>query len=124
MVRILIVDDVIEYLNSLSRALSNEYEVVKAASLNEAREKMDATIQLALIDIRLSEAEPANRDGILFLKWLKVNFPQVSVMMMSAYSDFDAAVDAVNLGAARYLKKPINLHELKEQIALLIPKVG
>jgi YesN/AraC family two-component response regulator len=38
---------------------------------------------------------------------------------MSAYRDFDAATDALNLGAARYLKKPINLKELREVIGSL-----
>jgi YesN/AraC family two-component response regulator len=36
--------------------------------------------------------------------------------MMSAYRDFDAAADAMNLGAKYFLKKPINLQELREAI--------
>lgn len=120
MKKILIVDDVQEYLSSLSRALAGEYDVVTAASLEEAKEKMDGTIRLALVDVRLSEEDMTNRDGILLLGWLKENYPQVPVIMMSAYRDFDAAVDALNLGASRYLKKPINLRELKDLISLLI----
>lgn len=118
--RILIVDDIEPYLNSLCRALRGEYEVIKALSLKEAEEKMDATIRLALVDIRLSEEDPANRDGLLLLGWLKENFPAVPVLMMSAYRDFDAAADALNLGAERFLKKPINLRELKEAISALV----
>jgi len=116
-VKILIVDDVQEYLNSLCRALRGTYEVAKATTLAEAKEKMDATVGLALVDIRLSEEDPANRDGLLLLGWLKERFPAVPVVMMSAYRDFDAAVDAQNLGAVHFLKKPINLRELKEVIA-------
>jgi len=115
MLKILIVDDLQEYLNSLSRALSGEYEVVKAPSLEEAKERMDPTVQLALVDVRLSEEDMANRDGILFLAWLKENYPEVKVIMMSAYRDFDAVEDAANLGA-QYMRKPINLRELKDWI--------
>jgi DNA-binding NtrC family response regulator len=118
--KILVVDDVEEYLNSLSRALSGEYEVVKAASLQAAKEKMDETIKLALVDVRLSEKDMTNRDGILFLGSLKENYPEVPVIMMSAYRDFDAAVDTLNLGASRYLKKPVNLRELKDLVSLLM----
>jgi two-component system response regulator HydG len=116
-VRILIVDDVQEYLNSLCRALRGGYEIVKALSLEEAQKAMDPSIRLALVDVRLSEEDPANRDGLLLLGWLKEKYPLVPVVMMSAYRDFDAAADALNLGAVHYLKKPINIRELKEIIA-------
>jgi len=119
MTKLLIVDDVHEYLDSLSRALSGEYEVVKAASMSETKNKMNDAIKLALVDVRLSETDTANRDGILLLSWLKENYPNLPVVMMSAYKDFDAAVDALHLGASRYLKKPINLRELKELIGSL-----
>jgi DNA-binding NtrC family response regulator len=119
MTKLLIVDDVHEYLDSLSRALASEYEVITAASLEEAKQHADDTIKLALVDVRLSEAEATNRDGVSFLLWLKQNYPKVPVIMMSAYSDFDAAMDSLNFGASRYLKKPINLRELKEVIKAL-----
>jgi DNA-binding NtrC family response regulator len=120
MVKILIVDDVREYLDALSRALHGEYNVIKASNLEEAKKITNDTIKVALVDVRLSEEDAANRDGVTFLMWLKENYPKIPVIMMSAYSDFDAAVDSLNLGASRYLKKPINLRELKEQIAFLI----
>lgn len=112
--KILILDDVREYVNSLKRALRREFEITEALSLKEAKEKMDSTVQIALVDVRLSEEDPANRDGILFLEWAKANFPEVKIIIMSAYRDHDAAVDALNLGAEYYLKKPINLKELKQ----------
>ena len=122
MKKILIVDDVPEYLNSLSRALSREFEVYQASSLEQAKEVMvkgEMDIQLALVDVRLSEEDMSNRDGILFLGWLKEGFPDIPVVMMSAYRDFDSAVDAINLGASRYVKKPINVKELRQIIRSL-----
>lgn len=114
--KILIVDDVKEYVDSLARALSPDFEIVKANSLEEAKATMDETIDLVLADVRLSEEDFSNRDGILLLGWVKEKFPQVPVIMVSAYRDFDSAVDALNLGAAYYLKKPINLRELRELV--------
>lgn len=122
--RILIVDDVAEYVQSLGRALSLEYDIVKTFTLEQAKKAMESTVSLALVDIRLSEDDMANRDGIIFLGWLKENFPSVHVVMMSAYRDFDSAVEALNLHAAGYLKKPINLRELKGLIASLLEKEG
>jgi len=54
-----------------------------------------------------------NKDGLVFLEWMKMNYPDIPVIMMSAYKEFDLAVDALNLGAEYFLKKPINLVELK-----------
>ena len=120
--QILVVDDSKEYVESLTRALRRDFDVITALSLSEAREKMTATVPIALVDVRLSEEDTANRDGILFLKWVKEKYPQVHVIIMSAYQDYDAAVDALNLGAAYYLKKPINLRELKELMQKLTEK--
>jgi DNA-binding NtrC family response regulator len=122
--RILIVDDVAEYVQSLGRALSLEYDIVKTFTLEQAKKTMDNAVSLALVDIRLSEDDMANRDGIIFLGWLKENFPTVPVVMMSAYRDFDSAVEALNLHAAGYLRKPINLRELKGLMASLLDKEG
>lgn len=117
--RIVVVDDVQDYLNSLVRVLSGEHTVLMASSIEQAQQTIDNTIQLALLDIRLSELDIANRDGILLLSWIKENYPQIPVIMMSAYRDFDAAADALNLGASYYLKKPISLRELRELISFL-----
>ena len=114
--KIIVVDDVAEYVDSLARALSLQYEVLKAYSLQEAKKKMDSSIQLALVDVRLSEEDFTNRDGLIFLSWVKENFPDTPVLMMSAYRDFEAAVEAMNLGASYFIKKPINLKELRELI--------
>lgn len=118
--KILIVDDVKAYLDSLERAFSYDFDIVKASDLTEAKEKMNNEISLALIDVRLSEDDFTNRDGIIFLKWVKENYPDIPTIIMSAYKDYDAAVEALNLGADYYVKKPISLIELKEKIFNLI----
>lgn len=111
--KLLIVDDIEDYLRSLENTLKDEYEVITARNLSEAREKAKQGIDLALIDIRLSEEDMTNRDGLVFLEWLKMNYPRVPAIVMSAYQEFDLAVDALNLGAKYFLRKPINLKELK-----------
>jgi len=114
MKRILIIDDIEEYLDSLANALRDEYDVLKARTLEEAKSLASKhRIDIALVDIRLSEEDMTNRDGLVFLEWMKMNYPEIPVVVMSAYQEFDLAVDALNLGAEYFLKKPINLIELK-----------
>lgn len=112
--KILIVDDIEEYLRSLENALRDEYDVRTTKSLKEAKEKIGSEeVDIIIADIRLSEEEEDNRDGLIFLEWLKMNKSKIPVIIMSAYKEFDLAVDALNLGAEYFLKKPINLVELK-----------
>lgn len=118
--RILIVDDIEEYLRSLENVLKVDFEVLRAMSLEQAKQKMDESIKVALVDIRLKEDDPNNRDGLVFLEWVKMNFPNTKVIIMSAYKEFDLAVEALNLGAEYFLRKPINLVELKGTIKTLI----
>lgn len=114
MTRVLILDDLPDYVRSLAHALARDFEVETALSLEEAVQKMKSDIDVCLVDIRLDEKDPVNRDGLKFLEWVKERYPRVPVIMMSAYRDFDAAVEALNRGAAYFLKKPIDLRHLKE----------
>ena len=110
----MIVDDVEEYVTSLENSLKGEYEILKAGDLEGAKKiTKKENFDIAIVDIRLSEEEPSNKDGLVFLEWLKMNYPEIRVIIMSAYKEFDLAVDALNLGAEYFLKKPINLVELK-----------
>lgn len=118
--KILIVDDVEEYLYSLRNALGREFEIFTAASIDEAKEIVTEEIELLLLDIKLKEDDPQNKDGILLLKWCKEKYPDKPVVMMSAYKDFDMAVEALNLGASYFLRKPINISELKALLKNLI----
>ncbi|MFZ5926308.1 MAG: response regulator [Acidobacteriota bacterium] len=110
--KILILDDREDYLRALQAALRRDFEAVCARSLQEAVQLMDATVQVALVDVRLSEQEPANREGLVFLEKLRERYPATPVIMMSAYRDVDA-LETLVLGADFFLRKPIDLRELR-----------
>jgi len=87
-------------------------------SLASAKDALNETADLVFTNVRLSE-DAANRDGIQLLSWVKEHHPDTPVLVMSAYRNHDAAVEAVNLGAAHYLKEPIQLRVPKELIKSL-----
>ena len=120
--KILIVDDIEDYLQSLQRSLERDFEVLTATSIDEAKKKITKELELLLLDIRLEESDPSNRDGLLLLEWSKMNFPEIPVVMMSVYREFDLAVDSLNLGASYFLRKPINVSELKALLNTFIEK--
>jgi PAS domain S-box-containing protein len=109
--RILVVDDdetVLEYLES-SLAISG-YDVTTAETATDAIGKLQARKEpfaLILCDIMMPGI-----DGIGLLKIIRKNFSEVMVVMMTAFSSTDSAIQALNAGAFAYLRKPINLDEL------------
>ena len=119
MKKILIVDDQILYLKSLELALRKKFEVITAQSYHDAIEKLKNEVDLALIDIRLDEDDESNIEGLKILEWIKMNKPEISAFVMSAYKEFSYAEQALNLGAKHFFRKPIDVISL---IAILEDK--
>jgi DNA-binding NtrC family response regulator len=88
---------------SLSERLSREgYQVASADSGEEAlRQVSVAPVDVMLLDVRLTGI-----DGIETLKRALVQQPQMSVVMMSAHSTVEVAVEGMKHGAMDFLVKP------------------
>ncbi len=108
-VNVLIVEDEKLIRWSLRERLEKEgYEVREAASGKEGLEKLsERESDLVLLDYRLPD-----QDGIEVLKEISRTFPDTLVIMMTAYSTVDSAVEAMKLGAYDYINKPFNMDEM------------
>jgi CheY-like chemotaxis protein len=62
-------------------------------------------------------------DGLKLLGMIRERFPNLPVMMVTAYGDEDRRRRARELGAAGFLIKPVDFDELKEQLHQL-PTAG
>jgi DNA-binding NtrC family response regulator len=116
--KILIVDDQLLYLNSLTVALK-EFSVSTASNYDSALKELEKGPDLALIDIRLDQNDDRNIDGLKILEWIKKNRPHIVTFGMSAYTEFSFAEQALKLGARHFFKKPIDIMNL---IAILKEK--
>ncbi len=111
--KILIVDDEPSLREYLAIALEREgYEVGKAESGEEAGRLLEEdAYDLALVDLRMPGA-----DGLEVLRRAKSGDPTLVVVMMTAYSTVETAVEAMREGAFDYLIKPFKTEALKVQI--------
>lgn len=115
--KVLIVDDQQDYLQSLASVLGTEFEIQTASSLAEFKRLRLDELSLVLLDIRLDDSDPSNREGMDVLKLLRRDFPDLPVVMMTAYGDVDIAVEAMKLGAADFIQKTkVDVHEIRKVI--------
>ncbi|MDY6971991.1 MAG: FAD-dependent oxidoreductase [Thermodesulfobacteriota bacterium] len=103
--RILVVDDELIVRDSLKELLEDEgFTVDGAESGHEALIKLEKSeYQLMLTDIKMP-----GMDGVEVLKKAKDNFPDLTVVMMTAYATVETAVEAMKIGALDYLVKPFD----------------
>src|SRR5690242_18231671 len=111
---ILVVDDEQLVRWSLTDRLTQEgYRVVEAETAAEALERAAEGTDLVLLDYRLPDS-----DGLAVLKRIKESDPDTLVIMLTAVSSIDTAVEAMKAGAFHYANKPFHLDE----ISLLVQK--
>ncbi len=111
--KILIVDDQEVYLRSLEFVLQKHYDVYSASSYDESILILNNhTVDAALLDVRLSETDSQNTQGLEILEWIMNSSPNTTVFMMSAYSEFSYAERALNFGARYFFRKPIDVVSL------------
>ncbi len=108
--RVLIVDDDAGHRAMLETLLGSwGYKVFEAVDGLEAVDKIRETAyDVVLMDIRM-----ARMDGLTALKAIKTYNPAVPIVIMTAHSAVESAVEAIKSGAYDYLVKPLDFDTLK-----------
>ena len=117
MLSILIVEDDITFSLMLTTWLGKKgFVVISSSSVSDAKRRLgEEAFDLVISDLRLPDS-----DGIDLLKWLKSTHPSLPLIMMTSYAEIQTAVQAMKLGAADYIAKPLNPDELLGKIKELV----
>ncbi|MEO8382726.1 MAG: sigma-54 dependent transcriptional regulator [Acidobacteriota bacterium] len=113
--RILIVDDEEVLRDVLDAVLRREgFDIVTAASGEEALSVLDTDeIDLVILDVMLPGIS-----GIDTLRSMRISNPHLPVIVITAFSSIDGAIDAMKQGAFHYIPKPFK----NEEVVLTVNK--
>lgn len=111
--RVLVVDDEKNILTTLTVCLEGMGCAVTAASSPQTAlaALTRQAIDLAFLDLRLREAS-----GMELLPKLLQESPDLAVVIITAYANFDTAVQAIKLGAMDYLPKPFTPAQIRHVV--------
>ncbi len=109
---ILIVEDERNIRESLAAALSAEYEADQAASGEEALEKLKKRgYDMLITDIRMP-----GMSGVELLGRYRKDNPDNPVIVITAFTSVQNAVEAMKAGANEYIPKPFSLEEVEIKV--------
>ena len=107
--RVMIVDDHLSMAEMLADGLTEKgFDAVALASSPEAATRLaDETFDVLVTDLRMPHV-----DGLELLKISRAAHPGRPVIVMTAYSAVESAIESIRQGAFHYLTKPFKLEEL------------
>jgi CheY-like chemotaxis protein len=110
---LLIIDDDKDLLRQLEFLLEDDFkEVLTASSRNEALEMAAQPVDVFLIDVRLSDSDSNNAEGLELAKEIRKKNSQAAIVMMSRY---DArkyeALSREQAHADAFIRKPFTMEE-------------
>ena len=115
--KVLIVDDELNMRLVLAAMLKKEgYDVVSATDGREALQILKSN----KIDVVITDLKMPNLDGMGLLNCITEQYPEVPVIIITAYGTVSTAVEALKKGALDYITKPFEQDELKNIISKAI----
>jgi putative two-component system response regulator len=101
---ILIIDDELSPRESLRMVLKDRYTIFTASGGSEGLDSMAQNpVDLIVLDIMMP-----GMDGITALQEIKKRYPDIEVVLLTAYPGVETARSAIRFGAFDYLTKPFN----------------
>ena len=116
-IKILIVDDDIAVQTSLSLLLKQAgHQPLKSENPDSARMQLgQERIDLVVLDLNFSR-DTSGREGMNFLQEMKRNYPQLPIILITAWGSISLAVEGMKQGAADFITKPWNNEHLLQSI--------
>ena len=121
---ILIIDDRVDIRLSLRMLLEDHhYQIIEADNPQSAQQQLkNNQVSLIILDMNYTLDTTSGKEGLDFLAWLQASNINIATIAMTAWSNTDLVVKAMQLGANDFIEKPWKnkqlLHAVEQQLAL------
>ena len=123
MLKVFLVEDEFVVREGIKRNIdweANGYEFCGEAGDGELAFPM---IQKVKPDIVITDIRMPFMDGLELSRLIKKEFPWMEIVILTGFEEFEYAKEAISLGVAKYLLKPISGNELLKEIADIKEKI-
>lgn len=123
MLKVFLVEDEFVVREGIKRNIdwqANGYEFCGEAGDGELAYPM---IQKLKPDIVITDIRMPFMDGLELSRLIKKEFPWMEIIILTGFEEFEYAKEAISLGVAKYLLKPISGAELLKEIADIAEKI-
>lgn len=116
MYTVVIIDDEPLIVEGLSRTMAwEQWNCLVAGTASDGQAGMEL-IREKRPDIVITDINMPKLDGLKMIAGLKSEFPDMQLIILTGYREFEYARQAIALGVSRFLLKPSKMNELKEAV--------
>ena len=114
----LVIDDNEAILTALKYCLAGTFERVLTLTSPESVISLLAQeeVNIVLLDMNFTLGVNSGKDGLLWLQAIRKHYPEMPVVLITAYADVQLAVRGLKRGAADFITKPWDNDELVRKL--------
>lgn len=120
--RMLVVDDEWYIRDGIATYPWEKFGCKVVGSAENGEEALEM-VKMLQPDMVITDIKMPGMDGLAFIKEAKEIMPEMEVILLTGYSDFEFAKTAVQLGVTDYILKPTNFDELEKTVLRLSEKI-
>jgi two-component system OmpR family response regulator len=111
--KVLIVDDEVDFLETIVKRLQDRNLTVSGVESGQAALDLLAAQD---IDVIILDVKMPGMDGIETLREIKKKWPLVEVIMLTGHASVESGIQGMQLGAFDYVMKPVPLDDLLDKM--------
>lgn len=114
----MVIDDNEAILTALKYCLAGTFERVLTLTSPESVISLLAQeeVNIVLLDMNFTLGVNSGQDGLLWLQAIRKHYPEMPVVLITAYADVQLAVRGLKRGAADFITKPWDNDELVRKL--------
>ncbi len=116
MAAILIVDDDKNFLLSLADGLKSYNESFEVFTAGNGKEAV-AVLENNKVELLITDLKMPEMDGFQLLAYMVSNYPQIPVIVMTAFATSEMEDNLMNMGTFMFLEKPLDFNVLVDKIS-------